>query len=98
LGRAVDRIIASTRPAKPGGKGAKDSVILEHALETTKQLRLAGFTGICLFVSSNTKDFASAGSTRLHAQLAPTFDAVNLEYAVSLTYAETILTGAGWAP
>jgi len=98
LGRAVDRIIASTRPAKPGGKGAKDSVILEHAVEATTQLRIAGFTGICLFVSSNTKDFADAGSTNLHAQLIPAFNAVNLEYAVSLTHAEGILTAAGWVP
>jgi hypothetical protein len=98
LGRAVDRIIASTHPAKPSGKGAKDSVILEHAVEATTQLRNAGFTGICLFVSSNTKDFANAGSTNLHAQLTPAFNAVNLEYAVSLTHAESILTAADWVP
>jgi hypothetical protein len=98
LGRAVDRIIASTRPAKPGGKGAKDSVILEHAVEATTQLRTAGFTGVCLFVSSNTKDFADAGSTNLHAQLTPEFTAANLEYAVNLTHAESILTSAGWVP
>ncbi len=98
LGRAVDRIIASTHPAKPGGKGAKDSVILEHAVEATTQLRNAGFTGTCLFVSSNTKDFANAGSTSLHAQLTPAFNAVQLAYAVSLAHAENILTAAGWVP
>lgn len=98
LGRAVDRIIASTRPAKPGGKGAKDSVILEHAVEVTTQLRTAGFTGICLFVSSNTKDFAETGSTELHEQLKMSFNAVNLGYAASLTHAESILTAAGWVP
>jgi hypothetical protein len=98
LGRAVDRINASTRPAKPGGKGAKDSVILEHAVEATAQLRNAGFAGTCLFVSSNTKDFADAGSINLHAQLTPVLKAVNLEYAVSLTHAESILKAAGWVP
>jgi hypothetical protein len=98
LGRAVDRIIASTHPAKPGGKGAKDSVILEHALEATTQLRNAGFKGTCLFVSSNTRDFANTGSSKLHAQLTTAFNAVNLEYAVSLTHAESILTAAGWMP
>jgi hypothetical protein len=98
LRRAVDRIIASTHPAKPGGKGAKDSVILEHAVEATTQLRNARFTGTCLFVSSNTKDFANPGSTNLHSQLAATFNAVNLEYAVSLKHAEQILTERGWAP
>ncbi|MBI1914956.1 MAG: hypothetical protein HYS12_09510 [Planctomycetes bacterium] len=98
LGRAVDRIIASTHPAKPGGKGAKDSVILEHAVETTDKLRTAGFTGITLFVSSNTADFAAKGSTNLHAQLVPAFNPVSLQYAVSLEDAESILTAAGWAP
>jgi hypothetical protein len=98
LGRAADRIIASVHPAKPGGKGAKDSIILEHAVEATTHLRNAGFTEICLFVSSNTRDFADASSTKLHAQLAPVFNAVNLGYAVSLTHAESILTAAGWMP
>jgi hypothetical protein len=96
--RAVDRVIASTHPAKPGGKGAKDSVILEHAVETTAKLRTGGFTGDCIFVSSNTKDFANTGSTNLHAQLAPAFNPVNLQYAVSLEHAESILLAGGWAP
>ena len=40
LARAVDRIIAYRHPVKqPHSKGAKDSVILEHAVETTAQLR-----------------------------------------------------------
>jgi hypothetical protein len=98
LGRAVDRIIASTHPAKPGGKGAKDSVILEHAVEATSQLRNAGFTGVCVFVSSNTKDFANTGTFNLHTLLAPVFNPVSLRYAVSLTHAESILTTAGWVP
>ncbi len=99
LGRAVDRIISCTHPVKqPHSKGAKDSVILEHAVETTAQLRGGGFTGICLFVSSNTTDFATPGSTNLHVQLLPSFNPVNLQYAVSLTHAESILTAAGWVP
>ena len=67
LARAVDRIVASRHPVKqPHSKGAKDSVILEHAVETTAQLRSAGFAEICIFVSSNTADFANPGSTNLH--------------------------------
>jgi hypothetical protein len=97
--RAVDRIIAYTHPVqRPHSKGAKDSIILEHAVEMTARLRAASFTGICLFVSSNTTDFAIRGSTNLHAQLAPVFNPVNLQYAVSLTHAESILTAAGWVP
>jgi hypothetical protein len=99
MGRAIDRIIAYTHPVKrPDSKGAKDSVILEHAVETTIQLRNAGFAGICLFVSSNTSDFAVKGSTNLHAKLAPVFNPVNLQYAASLTHAEDILRNAGWVP
>jgi hypothetical protein len=99
LGRAVNRIVASTHPVKrPDSKGATDAVILEHAVETTGQLRNAGFAGNCLFVSSNTKDYAAPGSTNLHLQLAPAFNHVNLEYAVSLTDAHAVLTAAGWVP
>lgn len=99
MGRAIDRIIAYTHPVKqPHSKGAKDSVILEHAVELTVQLRNAGFAGICLFVSSNTTDFANPGSTNLHAQLAAAFNPINLQYAVSLTHAEDILQNAGWVP
>jgi hypothetical protein len=99
LARAVDRIIAYRHPVKqPHSKGAKDSVILEHAVETTAQLRNAGFAEICIFVSSNTGDFANPGSTHLHAQLAASFSPVHLRYAVSLADAEGVLTAAGWVP
>jgi hypothetical protein len=99
LARAFDRIIAYRHPVKqPHSKGAKDSVILEHAVEATAQLRNAGFAEICIFVSSNTGDFANPGSTSLHAQLAASFNPVNLRYAVSLADAEGVLTAAGWVP
>jgi len=99
LARAVDRIIADRHPIKrPHSKGAKDSVILEHAVETTAQLRNAGFAEICIFVSSNTGDFANPGSTNLHAQLAASFNPVSLRYAVSLADAEGVLTAGGWVP
>jgi hypothetical protein len=98
LGRAVDRIIASRLPARKGGKGAKDAVILEHAVETTTQLRAAAFAGSCVFVSSNTSDFAAAGSTNLHPLLVPAFDPIQLLYATSLEHAETLLLTAGWLP
>jgi hypothetical protein len=98
LGRAVDRVIASTLPARKGGKGAKDAVILEHAVEMTAQLRAAAFADPCVFISSNTSDFAAAGSTNLHPLLAPVFDPISLLYATSLAHAETLLLSAGWAP
>jgi hypothetical protein len=98
LDRAVDRIISAKKPVKPGGKGAKDAVILEHAVEATTKLRAAGFAQTCVFVSSNTNDFAAPNSTDLHSVLAPVFDPIQLKYANSLTRAETILLAAGWVP
>ena len=98
LRRAVDRVIASQIPAKSGGKGAKDAVILEHAVETTAQLRSAAFTQPCVFVSSNTRDFAASGSTNLHPLLVPVLTPIQLQYATSLEHAETMLTAVGWSP
>lgn len=98
LGRAVDRVVASRLPAKKGGKGAKDAVILEHVLEATRQLRAAGLGDTCVFASSNTTDFAAAKSTALHPLLAPDFAPLNLLYATSLIHSEAILLAAGWVP
>jgi hypothetical protein len=99
LKRAVDRVISGAIPAKSGGKGAKDAVILEHAVEVTTRLRTAHFTQPCIFISSNTSDFAvSKTSTNLHSNLVPVFIPIQLEYAISLENAETILVGIGWSP
>jgi hypothetical protein len=98
LGRAVDREVASRLPARRGGKGAKDAVILEHALEATGQLRAAGFAGTCVFTSSNTSDFAAPTLTDVHPLLDPDFASRNLLYATSLTHCESLLLAAGWVP
>ena len=98
LASAMNRVVAARLPAKKGGKGAKDAVILEHALEAARQLRAAGFTGTCVFTSSNTSDFATSKTTKLHPLLAPDFTPLNLLYAASLTDAETHLLAAGWIP
>jgi hypothetical protein len=96
MSRAVDRIIASRLPARKKGTGAKDSVIVEHAIELTRRLRDGGLTQPCVFVSSNTSDFAAPSSTNIHPELATDFSAVGLDYAISLEHAERILTSAGW--
>jgi hypothetical protein len=98
LNRAVDRIIASRLPVRKKGTGAKDAVIVEHALELTGQLRRAGFTQPCVFVSSNTSDFAAPSSAGVHPDLATEFAAARLDYAISLDDAERILLAAGWTP
>jgi len=99
MSRAVDRIIHSKRPARTGGKGAKDAMILDHALELARSLRQAGFVDLCLFVSSNISDFAVKSGTKLHPELQPEFDSpTNLQYAVNLTGAVQILMNTGWLP
>jgi hypothetical protein len=99
LSRAIDRVINSQLPARKGGKGAKDSVILEHAIGLTDALRNAELGQICVFASSNTHDFAASGATTLHPLLQPDFDPpTDLQYAFSLFRAVTILKGSGWAP
>jgi hypothetical protein len=98
LGRAIDRVVASLLPARKGGRGAKDAVILEHALEATKQLRATGFVETCVFTSSNTKDFAAPTLTTLHPLLVPDFSPLNLLYATSLVHVETLLLASGWVP
>jgi hypothetical protein len=42
MSRAVDRIIASRLPARKKGTGAKDSVIVEHAIELTGSFGVLG--------------------------------------------------------
>jgi hypothetical protein len=91
-------LIASRLPARKKGTGAKDSVIVEHAIELSNQLRVGGFAQPCVFVSSNTSDFASPSSTAVHPHLAADFTAAQLSYAISLEHAESILLAAGWTP
>jgi len=99
LSRAIDRVIKAERPAKKGGKGAKDAVILEHAIGLTNALRAAGFGQTCIFVSSNTDDFAVSKTTALHPTLTPVFAApTNLRFEASISAAVALLKGGGWVP
>jgi hypothetical protein len=96
--RAITRVIASQLPARKGGTGAKDAIIVEHAVELTKQLRAAAFTGACVFASSNTRDFGEPPSTNLNSALVGAFNPINLLYATGLTATKEILSDAGWVP
>jgi hypothetical protein len=98
MDRAGHRIIDPRLPARKKGTGAKDSIIVEHAIELTKQLRRAGFAQPCVFVSSNTSDFAAPSSTTVHSDLVADFTAVRLDYEISLENAERTLRAAGWVP
>jgi hypothetical protein len=99
LSRAIERVIKAEKPAKKGGQGAKDAVIMEHALGLTSALRAVGFGHPCIFASSNTHDFAVSNTTTLHPTLVPLFAApTNLQYAASITTAVALLRAGGWLP
>jgi hypothetical protein len=99
LSRAVDRIINARRPARKGGQGAKDAVILEHAVSLVDALLLGGFTGHRVFVSSNTGDFATAKTTGIHPDIKPALDPPReIHYFVSLAAAVAWLKANGWVP
>lgn len=98
MDRAGHRIIESRLPARKKGTGAKDSIIVEHAIELTRQLRKASFNQSCVFISSNTTDFAAPSSTDVNPELAAVFAGNRLGYEISLENAERTLMGAGWTP
>ena len=100
FGLAIDRVIEAKLPAKEGGRGVKDCVILEQSLGLTRALRAQHLTHPCIFASSNTSDFAFAKTDRPHPILAPYFNNANtqLTYAVSLNAAVSNLKSSGWTP
>lgn len=75
--RALQRVMDRRRPSHKGK--IKDSIILEHYLSLTAQIRKSGFADRCLFVSSNTSDFAADAKNRAHhPELDPDFGPPNL--------------------
>ena len=83
LDRAVERVIEKDRPSHK--KEIKDSMNLEQSLELGRLLKAGQFGPHCLFVSSNTNDFASAStSPDLHPDLERAFHAAELLYSTSL--------------
>jgi hypothetical protein len=97
LDRAVARLIAKRRPSHK--KEIKDSMNLEQCLELSKVLESAAFPRACVFVSSNTNDFAdSSTGSRVHPDLQPEFTAASLEYFTSLHAAIGSLQHRGQLP
>ncbi len=94
LERAVVRLIAKRRPSH--NKEMKDSMNLEQSLELSRILRAdPPLAYPCVFVSSNTNDFAAPKSSKLHADLQADFDAASLLYFTSLRAAVGSLRAQG---
>jgi len=85
--RAMDRVRGSVAPARRGKEAAKDCLIVETNLQIVQRLRAAGFGQKVVFLTSNTADFCSGGGRNLHEDLAPQFQAVDLEFASDWTAA-----------
>lgn len=85
---ATNRVIQCKPPAKKGGQ-LKDCLIIEHYLALCKKLRELNFNDICVFTSSNTKDYCRDGS--LATSLKEEFDSVSLEYTSDLAWAESLI-------
>ncbi len=99
LARAIDRLIGGRKPARPGGQGGKDAVILEHAVSLVDALLPGGFVLRRLFVSSNTGDFATAKITGIHPDIRLSFDPPrDIGYFISLSSAVASLKAGGWVP
>jgi hypothetical protein len=97
LDRAVTRLVEKKIPSH--NKEMKDSMNLEQCLELGSQLRLAASPKACLFISSNTTDFAQPGrSSQVHAELRADFASASLEYFTSLRAAVGSLRARGELP
>ena len=83
--RASDRTKFGTRPAKSGGGGHKDCLIIEEYLDLCRLLHAGGFAKKKVFCSSNTKDYQDGPD--LHGDLARDFDSVGLVFTNALHWA-----------
>jgi hypothetical protein len=81
--KASTREITKTAPAVKGG-AHKDCLIVEHALQICREIRAAGSTIPCVFLTSNTSEFCAVGTKNLLAS------PLDTEFAsVSLTFTST---------
>ena len=79
---AIERVIQKRRPSHK--KEIKDSMNLEQSLELARRLRAGASGQPCLFVSSNTNDYAETSPrVRIHPALQPEFAAVEMDYVTS---------------
>lgn len=92
LGAAERRSIAGLKPAAIGKREHSDCLIIETCFALCKSLREHGFAEQCAFVSSNKADFYGEGKPlRPHEDLAVECSTINLQFAVALDHALSIL-------
>ncbi len=75
---ARGRMAGGLAPCRPGGEGFEDAEIVSCALRMA-----AAHDGLAIFVSSNTSDFCSRGTSEIHAELQDEFAAAGLKLAAT---------------
>jgi hypothetical protein len=76
--RALGRVMAKRRPSHAGH--VKDSIHLEHYLELSRLLHVAGYAERRVFVSGNRSDFWDGPLPRIHPSIAAELATVGLEF------------------
>ncbi|ABK43685.1 conserved hypothetical protein [Magnetococcus marinus MC-1] len=90
--KAFDRSRFCKAPAKKGKQELKDCIVIELYLFLAQHLRSIGYSNRIVFISSNTKDYASdVRGGILHPELKDDFDSVKMEYASNYGLAERML-------
>lgn len=76
---AIGRAAAEIPPSRKGS--FKDTLIYLHYIDLFKELRSAGFTRRCAFLSSNTNDFCGHGSRDPKPQILEELQPISVDYA-----------------
>lgn len=88
--RALDRVFRGRAPSGRSRDSTKDCVILETYLEHIRNARGTGITVSVVFVSSNTRDYATSAA-RLPQDIASDFAALQVAYAPNMAAAKALL-------
>ena len=88
MNKASYRSLRAQPPAKRGKDSLGDCLIIETYMHHIREYRGNGISCPVIFVSSNTKDYASAGTTSLHRDLESEFEELDMIYAPNMAAAK----------
>ena len=91
VSRAVARVLQGRAPSRRGKDSTKDCIILETYLEHVRNARQRGFKASAVFVSSNTRDYATSAA-RLSRDIAADLAALFVSYAPNMAAAKALLS------
>lgn len=88
VGKAGYRNLSAQPPAKRGKDSLGDCLIIETYMHHIREYRKNGISCPVVFVSSNIKDYASAGTTSLHSGLESEFKELGMVYEPNMAAAK----------